>query len=120
VREEVLSWYKEKRFEPSKVIQVGINRHGLTKSQIEAALEHCYDKILEGKKIPDLEIARYVFNVAKEIDAKKYEQSNALLVHFEKKWKERERKFKWMLYPSWGVIVLSGIAFYLLFNGYLQ
>lgn len=120
MKEEILKWYVEKRFEPNKVIQVGVTRHGLTKAQIEASMEHCWDKIVnQGKNIPHLEIARYVFNVAKDIDSKKYEEANDLLLNFEKKWADRERKIALMLYPSWILLAASFVVIYLYASGRL-
>lgn len=76
---KILEFYNKRHLEPHKLIEKGASR-GLSRHRIEAAMEHCYHKIMrEGKQIPDIQIAWYVFNVAKDADATIYEQDNDLL-----------------------------------------
>lgn len=68
MKKEILEWYAQKSLEIHKQVELGMV-FGLTKHQIEAAMERCYVKIVEeGKQIPDNQIAWYVRNVAKNID----------------------------------------------------
>jgi ribosomal protein L23 len=108
MKKEVLEWYQEKRFNPTKLIQIGLRRHGLTKYQIEAAMEHCYDKIVKQEKaIPQLEIGRYTFNVAKDMDSKKV--YNDLI-------RKEKRKIRRVMYGGFGFIALANIAAYIYFR----
>jgi len=68
MKKEILDWYAERHQEAHKQIANGA-KFGLSKLQIEAAMEYCYNKIVnEGKKVPDNQIAWYLRNVAKDID----------------------------------------------------
>ncbi len=65
---EIVKWYTERHYQPHKMIQAG-KRWGFNQAQVEAAMSHCYYKIVhEGKQILDVDVARYVRNVAKEIE----------------------------------------------------
>jgi len=74
MKKEIIDWYSERYYPPQKVISIGIKRHSLSRKKIEAAMEHCYNKINEGKPVEDIDIARYVFKVAKKTDCSKYEK----------------------------------------------
>jgi len=68
MKQEIFDWYASKHLEAHKQIRINLNG-GLSKHQVEAALEYCYNKIVnEGKKIQDCEISRYVRSVAIDID----------------------------------------------------
>ena len=73
MKKEIIDWYSERHFHPHKVIKVG-RKHGRTEEQVLAAMEHCYHKIQDGKNIPAIDIARYIFNVAKDVDCSEYEK----------------------------------------------
>ena len=73
MKQEIIDWYSERHFHPQKVIKVG-RKHGRSKAQVMAAMEHCYHKIQAGKDIPNIDIARYIFGVAKDIDCSEYEK----------------------------------------------
>ena len=65
---EIVEWYSERHYQPHKMLQAG-KRWGFTQPQIESAMIHCYHKITnEGKQVFDHDVARYVKNVAKDIE----------------------------------------------------
>lgn len=79
MKKEILDWYAERYQEAHKQIENGLI-FGLSKRQIEAAMEHCYNKIVnEGKPIPDNEIAWYIRNIAKDIDTSGIEEEHRLI-----------------------------------------
>lgn len=68
MKQEIIDWYSERHYQPHKMIQAG-KRWGFNQTQVEAAMSHCYYKIVnEKKQILDVDVARYVRNVAKEIE----------------------------------------------------
>jgi len=73
MKQKIIDWYSERHYHPQKVIKVG-RKHGRSKAQVMAAMEHCYHKIQAGKDIPAIDIARYIFNVARDIDCSEYEK----------------------------------------------
>lgn len=74
MKKKIIDWYSERHYPPKKVINIGIKRHSLSRKKVEAAMGHCYNKIQEGKPVEDIDIARYIFNVAKKTDCSKYEK----------------------------------------------
>jgi len=74
MEKEIIDWYTKRHYPPYKVITIGVGRLDLTKKKVEAAMVHCYHKIQDGKPIEDINIARYVFNVARNTDCSKYEK----------------------------------------------
>ncbi len=67
MKQEILDWYAERHFQLHKMVHMGLQR-GLNRTQVEAAMTHCWKKIQEGKPIQDIDVARYVFNVGKVVD----------------------------------------------------
>lgn len=68
MKKEIIDWYSERHYQLHKMINAGAAKR-LNQSQIEYAMIHCYTKIVnENKKISDVDIARYVFNVATDAD----------------------------------------------------
>jgi len=122
MNQEIIDWYSERHYQPQKVINVGI-KHGLTRPQVEAAMVHCYHKIVgELKQIQDIDVARYVFNIAKDVDASKYAKRLELLKDTEAKIQRIEaeadfkvRESKNSMYASWAFIGLINILVWLFY-----
>ncbi len=80
---ETIKWYSDRHYQPHKMIQIG-ERWGFTQAQIEAAMSHCYYKIVhEGKQIFDHDVARYVKNICKDVDVET--RSKELQILYESK-----------------------------------
>lgn len=91
MKQEIIDWYSEREYQPAKMFKVG-SRWGHSRNQIEVAMVHCYNKIVnEGKKISDCDVARYVKNVCREADDTKYTQKLKDLYESEDKLKEYKR-----------------------------
>ena len=68
MKQKIIDWYTERHYQPHKMLMIGRER-GHSQEQIESAMIHCYNKIVnEGKLIHDIDVARYVKNVCKDID----------------------------------------------------
>ena len=80
--QKIIDWYSERHFQLHKMVQVGFQR-GLTRPQVESAMVHCWKKIQDGKPIQDIDIAKYVFNVAKVVDATIYKKRLEIIVDLE-------------------------------------
>jgi len=79
MKKEILDWYAGKSLEIHKQVELGAV-FNLSQHQIEAAMEHCYKKIVhERKPVPDNQIAWYVRNVAKDIDVSGVVEEHALI-----------------------------------------
>ena len=84
MKQEIIDWYTERSYEPHKLISLFNARHGYSQSRVESAMIHCYDKIVhERKKITDNDVARYVKNVAKDVEV--IERMKELKVLYESK-----------------------------------
>jgi len=78
MQQEIIEWFSIRHLEPHKLISKG-HKRGISKANTEAAMEHCYNKIIHGKRVPDIDIARYVWNVARDIDGTEYAKQNKSL-----------------------------------------
>lgn len=88
MKHEIIEWYSKRHYEPHKMFSV----LGYPREQIEAAMEHCYNKIVnEGKIIHDIDIARYVKNVCKDVDVSIKTIELKELYESKQKWKEGKR-----------------------------
>ena len=68
MKQKIIDWYSERHYQPHKMIRAG-DRWGYNQTQIESAMIHCYNKIVnEDKLIHDIDVARYVKNVCKDVD----------------------------------------------------
>jgi len=117
MKQAVVGWYSERHFQPSKMIRILGARHGFSQAQIEAAMIHCHNKIVnEGKLVLDVDVARYVRSVCKDVDYK--ERDSELKELYESKDKlDRHRTYAfgfltigsligallWLVYATWGV-----------------
>lgn len=98
MKKEIIDWYSNNHYHPDKVVRVGIERFGLSEPKVLAAMEHCYHKIHNGKKIPMIDVARYVFNVSKNINASDYKEKLKLIEYAEDKISSAEQQaYKYML-----------------------
>jgi len=112
MKKEIIDWYSERYYQPQKVINAG-KRYGLSQAQIEAAMVYCYYKIMSGKKVSDIDVARYVFNVAKDVDASAYEKRLEASFNAEKKLRDAKET----MYASWAFIgILNLLAWLFLLN----
>ena len=88
MKKEIIDWYSERHYEPHKMFSVGTS-WGYTREQVEAAMEHCYNKIVnEGKVIHNIDVARYVKNVCKDVDVSVKSIELKELYESNRKWKE--------------------------------
>lgn len=88
MKQEIIDWYSERHYQPHKLF----NAWGYSQAQVEVAMEHCYNKIVnEGKQISDIDVARYVKNVCKDVDVAVHEQKLKVLYESEDKLKEYKR-----------------------------
>ena len=69
MKKDIRLWYSSKHYQPKKLIQIGKSK-GINPRKIKVAMTHCYNKIMAGKKVHDIDIAKYVFNVAKDNEDK--------------------------------------------------
>ncbi len=84
MKKEIVGWYSDRHYQPHKMISAFSSRHDFSQAQIEAAMIHCYNKIVnEGKLILDVDVARYVRNVCKDVDTE--ERDRDLMVLYESK-----------------------------------
>ena len=75
MKQEIIEWYTERHYQPHKLLVIGTTKWGFSQTQIESAMIHCYYKIVkEGKKISDIDVARYVRNVCKKVEVVKREK----------------------------------------------
>ncbi len=82
MNKEIIKWYSKRHFQPHKMIKVLGARHDFSQAQVESAMIHCYNKIVnEGKMILDVDVARYVKNVCKDVDTS--ERDKELVVLYE-------------------------------------
>jgi len=79
MKKEIFDWYEERYLPVHRQITLG-QKFGLSKFHVEAAMVHCYNKIVnEDKKIPGCQIAWYIRNVAKNIDTSGIEEDHRLI-----------------------------------------
>ena len=101
---EIVKWYSERHYPPRRVINRG-RRRRIPAYYIREAMKHCYQKIQDGKEISDIEIGRYVFNVAKDIQSKKVDS----------RFSEEELytlRMKGLIYPTYAIIFLLTVTFF--------
>ena len=67
----IISYYNDRSFQLRKLIKKGAG-FGLTKKDVMNAMVHCYRKIEEGKSVADIDLWRYVVNVAKDHASEDY------------------------------------------------
>ena len=84
MREEVTKYFNDRHLELYKLVNRGA-KYNLPEHIIIDAMIHCYGKIMSGKEIPDIELARYVFNVAKEIIGGKFESTEDYITRLKRK-----------------------------------
>lgn len=83
MKKEVIQWYSKRHYQPHKMIVAG-ERWGYDQAQVEASMIHCYGKIVnKGKPVFDIDVARYVRNVCKDVDTAERDQE--LYVLYESK-----------------------------------
>lgn len=79
MKKEMVDWYSERHYQPHKLIVKGI-KNGFPQHMTEAAMIHCYNKIVfEKKKILDIDVARYIKNVCRDVDTRQREIELQLL-----------------------------------------
>jgi hypothetical protein len=62
---KAISFFSNRNLHPHKLVTRGSSL-GYSDNQILSAMDHCYRKISDGKTVHDIDLARYVFNVAKD------------------------------------------------------
>jgi len=113
MQKHIIEYYNKRQIEPFKLIQKG-KRQGLSERRIKAAMKHCYYKIIdEQKKIPDIELARYVFNTARDFMAKDFEKE--LITIEESKNKTERWKLAFFLVS---LLLIMQVIFFFYFNYY--
>lgn len=112
MKKNVIEFFNKRFLQPYKVVQKG-KLQGLVEKKIRAAMIHCYYKIKdEDKVIPDIELARYVFNVARDATAADYEKEILALEEYmadARKW----RIAFYVVASTLGIVLGSIIGFYL-------
>jgi len=103
--QKIIDWYSERHFQLHKMVHAGMAR-GLERSQIESAMVHCWKKIQDGKLIHDIDLARYVFNVAKIIDDSIYIKRLAILTNLQ----QENNDYKYLAWYYFGVFSLINIV----------
>ena len=93
MNQEIIDWYSDRHYQPHKMFAVGKTRDH-SQAKIETSMVHCYDKIISGKRISDIDVARYVFNIAKNVDASKYEERLRVLLDAENEIKVLKKSIK--------------------------
>ncbi len=79
MEQKIRDWYAERHYQPHMMISVG-KTWGFSQAQVESSMIHCYNKIVnEDKLIHDVDIARYVRNVCKDIDTEVHSQELEVL-----------------------------------------
>lgn len=108
MKKEIIDWYSDNHYNPYKLVRIGENRLGLSEPKVLAAMEHCYYKIHNGKKVQMIDVARYVFNVARDIKSEDYEKKIDFLKNAENEIKTSRRN----MYISWSLSVVFNILFW--------
>lgn len=68
MEQKIRDWYIERCYHPHMMLSTG-KMWGFTQVQIESAMIHCHHKIVnEGKLVHDIDVARYVRNVCRDVD----------------------------------------------------
>ena len=99
MKQEIIDWYSERHYQPYKMF----NAWSYSQAQVEVAMEHCYNKIVnEGKHILDSDVARYVKNVCKDTDVTVRVQELKVLYESQDKLQEYKR-------TAFGVFTISVI-----------
>lgn len=108
MKQEIINWYSERHYQPDKMLRAGAKR-GFTPAQVEAAMVYCYNKIRAGKKVLDVDVARYVWNVIKGLDAGEYEKHNRSISEYRSQLKKQKEDF----FASLMVIILVNLLIWL-------
>ena len=109
MKREIYDWYAKRHYPYHRLIKIGVEKQKLTKLQLEAAMLHCYLRIQEGKQVQDIELARYVFNVARDIDVTEYGAQYDQLYQAE----QTGIKFKKLFIGSFIYILVSHLTYFL-------
>jgi len=111
MKQKIFEWYVERHYNPHKM-HAAAYKWGFTQAQVEAAMEHCYNKIVnEGKKVLDIDVARYVKNVCKEVDTTVKDAELKELYKSNDKWK----KGKQLMFAFFTINILINIMLWLFF-----
>lgn len=105
MKKHIIRWYNERHFQPYKVIKRG-KELGLSERKVKAAMVHCYNRIKSGKQVPDIEVAKYIFNVARDNIAVEYEKE--LLTADEYKAEAYKWRFRFFMITGFmGVVIVN-------------
>ena len=67
MNDEIINFYLENKTPIEKIIAIGMNKMGLTRTSIEEALERVYDEIQGGEEVKPIRVAWKVYALAKHL-----------------------------------------------------
>lgn len=107
MRKYIVKFYNERHFQPYKLVRRGASQ-GIDEKKIKTAMVHCYNKVTKEKKnVPDIELAKYVLNVARDNMAIGYEKE--ILTSEEDKHEARKWKTYFFIGMSFMGIVCTAL-----------
>lgn len=76
MKDEIVHFYLENKTPVDKIIAIGMNKMGLTRTSIEEALERVYDEIQGGEEVKPIRVAWKVYALAKILKVTSDAQEN--------------------------------------------
>jgi hypothetical protein len=101
MKQEIIDFFAGHNIEMSKMINIGVNRHGLTAEAVKRAAEDIHQRIQSGEDIRPIRLAWEVFAKAKtlNVSAAKKEADK------EKKIKELKAEIAELKTPFWKKLI---------------